>query len=354
MRRPWSPNDERGVVVVFVAMMIVVLLGIAALVVDLGYLYYVRARLQNTADAAVLAAALELPSAAQVQAEAVLYGQLNWPGAGAIIGSSDVEVGNWDTGTKTFSPGGSPVNAVRATAQRSAANGNPVDLIFGPILGIDQSDVGATAIAILVPGGGGSRFLIDNEMFDTDVPAIEAVANSLPGVTTDDLLTDADGDWFIDFYDLAGPVTLSLPTGQSGDEGLFDIDHPAFPFGAGTSPSFEDFLKGLAPSSMLDPLLGVSSVDDPGEYPSFVNSAPQVSPLYKSDVSDLGLVGGVPAVNALGERRGLVAFVVVGVGSDPPGSVLPHLIVQLAPPGSVPLSGISPGVGGADTAELVA
>ena len=61
--------------------------------------------------------------------------------------------------------------------------------------------------------------------------------------------------------------------------------------------------------------------------PNFV----QVCPLFKSDVSDLGNV----EVNALGERRGLLAFKIMEVGPDPDGpsgSVLPSLIIKIADP----------------------
>ena len=45
--------------------------------------------------------------------------------------------------------------------------------------------------------GVGTRFLIDDDMFDTDVPVIENLAASM-GLTTDELLSDSDGDWSID------------------------------------------------------------------------------------------------------------------------------------------------------------
>ena len=344
---------------IFVAIALFVLLAFVALVVDLGRLYWVRAQLQNTADAAVLAAATQLPDIGAVEAEAVLYGQLNLPDVGTVVSNSDVTVGYWDDSAETFYAGVTPYNAVRVVAQRSEANGNPVDLFFAPILGIYQSDVGAVAIATRSVGGG-TRFLIDDEMIDTDIPAIEAVATSL-GVTSDDLLADADGDWFIDFYYHAGPIQIELPTGQTGDEALMDTDHPAFPFAQGSDPSFEDFLnynedgswrESLIPKSMLDPLFGVSAVDDAAVYPSYVDaSAVHVSPVYTSDMSTLAPVGGVPAINALGQRRGLVAFRIVSVGSDPDGpggSVLPNLIIELADPATVVLSDVAPvgGVGG--------
>lgn len=357
----WEPVErERGAVIVFFALVLVVLLSMVAFVVDVGRIYWVRAHLKTTADASALAAATQLPDVGAVVVEAVLYGQLNYPGA---VAGSDVTVGYWDTDAETFYPGAAPSNAVRVWAQRSKARGNPVELYFAPVFGIYESEIGAVAVARRSLGGG-SRFLIDNEMFDTDIPAIEAVAVAL-GVTSDDLLGDADGDWFVDFYDYAGSIQIELPTGQVGDEALFDIDHSAFPFSQSTVPSFEDFLnynedgswrQGLIPATMLDPLLGVSVVDDASLYPSYIDpAAVQVSPLYTSDTSNLGPIGGIPAVNALGERRGLIAFRIIAVGSDPDGpsgSALPNLIIELVNPDTVSLSEITPS-GGTGGVELV-
>ena len=63
-------------------------------------------------------------------------------------------------------------------------------------------------------------------------------------------------------------------------------------------------------------------------------------------MSALTPVGGVPAVNALGDRRGLVAFRVIGVGVDPDGpggSVLPNLVIGIVNPHSINLSDVAPG-----------
>ena len=87
---------------------------------------------------------------------------------------------------------------------------------------------------------------------------------------------------------------------------------------------------------MLDPLLGVTPVDDPALFAGLVSSsAVRVCPVYESDVSVLNPVGGSPAVNALGERRGLLAVKFIGVGSDPDGpsgSMLPNLVIEIADP----------------------
>ena len=53
-------GDERGAVVVVVAMLLVVILGFTALVIDLSWLFVVRGELQNAADAGALAGVVEL------------------------------------------------------------------------------------------------------------------------------------------------------------------------------------------------------------------------------------------------------------------------------------------------------
>ena len=72
-RQAHRPQEERGQVIVLMVLMMVVLLGFAALVVDVGYAYYAHRALQNSADAAALAGSQELPNAANAAAVARQY-----------------------------------------------------------------------------------------------------------------------------------------------------------------------------------------------------------------------------------------------------------------------------------------
>ncbi len=358
-------SNRRGVSGVWVAICIVPLLGIAALAIDAGYLYVMRNRLQATADAAALAGAGQWPDLpGNVEPAALEYAGKNMPipEHGTVLLPPDVVQGNWETDPRRiFTAGGNPTNAVQVTTRKAVANGNPVDLFFASVMGFNQTDVSATAIAVMSQGGGGgSRFLIDSEVMDNGIPAIEDMAAGL-GITSDQLLGDANNDWFVDFWDYCHTLPqpdgciLELPTGQLADEGLFDMTHPAFPFTSSSDPSFMDFLNwnedaaswrydtlGPGFASLLDPLLGVSVVDNPDEYPyKYIDpDLVHVSPLYKSDTSALNPVpdetgGDIPNVNALGRRRGLVHFKIIGVGEDPDGpggSALPNLIFEFVDP----------------------
>jgi hypothetical protein len=70
---------------------------------------------------------------------------------GSVLAAADVETGFWNTTSRTFIVGGTPVNAVRVTTRRSSANGNPVGPMFGWVLGSSGHDLHASATAMLLP-----------------------------------------------------------------------------------------------------------------------------------------------------------------------------------------------------------
>ncbi|MEX2287856.1 MAG: TadG family pilus assembly protein [Planctomycetaceae bacterium] len=359
-----TEHKRRGAVVPLFAICLVALMGVTALAVDACYLMLVRTQLQLTATAAATAGVRDLPDTDLARTTAIEFAQLNMPTAlhGTVLVTNDVIPGHWDFTDKTFTAGGAPLNALKAITRRAESNNNPAGLFFARIFGNQSQDIVTEAIATIGPASATvkTRFLIDSEMFDTDIPVIEDLAESL-NMTPEQLLTDNDGDWFIDLP----PGILELPTGQVGDEALFDIGHPAYPFHPDTDPSHADFLNynedssswryDLVPKEMLDPLLGVSAVNDPSLYETYVDpDFVHVSPVFKSDISQLNPVDGAPAVefggpvdsvNALGWRRGLVAFKIIGVGADPDGpggSVLPNLIIQIVDPATIDIDQVEP------------
>jgi Flp pilus assembly protein TadG len=163
---------REGSVAIMSVFLIVIMLGTAALVIDVGQTFKVRSELQNVADAAALAAAQRLngTSTGIAAAKGVIqtFGQAHVAEHQAMNFSTDmtVEFGRWyfagSTGpacspTPCFvSYGSSPATpslatAVRVTALRTAAAGNAVDHFFAPLLGKQSSDAKADAVAV---GGG--------------------------------------------------------------------------------------------------------------------------------------------------------------------------------------------------------
>ncbi|WP_319402588.1 pilus assembly protein TadG-related protein [uncultured Anaeromusa sp.] len=135
MRYGWKVlqvlREPRGATMVLVAGAIFVLLGITALAVDAGFLYWNKAQVQTAADAAALAGAQELrhsPEAAVSEARA--YAALNGKADDVVTPDTSVE------------------NQLTVTVWRM------VDLYFANIFGIPQWPVEATATAGLQPAVG--------------------------------------------------------------------------------------------------------------------------------------------------------------------------------------------------------
>ena len=149
-------RDERGSAIAMFAVFLMAGVGFAAIAIDGGYLYSLKNKLQTTADAAVLVAVSELPDTDVARTAAIVMAGKNMaPGEhGAVLASADVVTGNWDTGTRMFTAGGTPLDAVRVVTRRSQANGNAAGLFFARILGFNQVDVETTAIAMLRSGDG--------------------------------------------------------------------------------------------------------------------------------------------------------------------------------------------------------
>ncbi|MEE9602910.1 MAG: TadE/TadG family type IV pilus assembly protein, partial [Thermoguttaceae bacterium] len=143
--------SRRGNVLVLTALMMIVLFGMLAFAVDLGYILHARTELQRTADACVLAAAGHLPDESQAKSVAQAVAEDNYGTVGTDLDLSSIECGFWDRDTATFTtppPQGRSVNAVRATLTRTEAAGNPLDLFFARLLGVPKTDVSASATAM--------------------------------------------------------------------------------------------------------------------------------------------------------------------------------------------------------------
>ena len=151
-------GGERGATLILVAFGMIGFLGFAALAVDVGYLMVVRNQLQNAADAAALAGAMNLytpttgPNWADAEAQATATIPLNTATNVALTGGV-VQSGYYNlSGTvpglhSTQGAGDAP--AVQVTLSKSSGNnGGPVSLFFAPVLGINSAGVSVIAVAV--------------------------------------------------------------------------------------------------------------------------------------------------------------------------------------------------------------
>ncbi len=181
---PSPAQGQRGTVIVYVGILIIVLLGFGALAVDIGHLYVARNELQDAADAGALAGAGRLyvangtavndgtagiPSANQFAYNAAIANtsqntavEVQWA-AGSNTG--DIQRGHWSFAARQFTPSDnltppvlwdhttaeldadtSFVNAVRVVTRREST---PVAMTFARIFGFPTYPVTAEAVAYL-------------------------------------------------------------------------------------------------------------------------------------------------------------------------------------------------------------
>src|SRR6185295_11211818 len=82
-------------------------------------------------------------------------------GNGDVLADDDIEIGYWDNANRTFTTGGTPENAVRATTRRTNATNNGIATFLGAAIGIDHWDVVTSAIAAEKVGGQGCFLALD-------------------------------------------------------------------------------------------------------------------------------------------------------------------------------------------------
>jgi hypothetical protein len=125
-------RDERGQAIVLMTLSLVVIMGMAALVLDVGNWYHTKRRLQGTADAAALAGAQLLPNdSSGAQSQALAYANKN----GGDVAGANITV------TSTVLPN----DTISVRARRTDPG------IFSGILGIASADIDARAKARVGP-----------------------------------------------------------------------------------------------------------------------------------------------------------------------------------------------------------
>ena len=177
--RTGRQTHRRGTAVVLTAVSLTVLVGFAALAVDMGVLYNVKTELQRTADSAAMAAAwklldqeklMGLPDMSEeinaAMGEAGAYAARNKvAGASPGLRNSDILIGHLNDPSNLAEQVGtgdsSTYNAVQITVRRDSLQNGPIPLLFGQIFGMNSADVSAKATAVFkdgvigfqVPGG---------------------------------------------------------------------------------------------------------------------------------------------------------------------------------------------------------
>lgn len=166
VRTTWG--RQRGAVIIIVALALVVLIGFAGLVLDLGRLYVNRSELQNAADACALAAAAELTcdtsqagactttylqSAVDAGHFTALRNSRDFQRNPVDIGAADIRFSRNLSQNGTNSEYRSLADGAEVTSKYAMCIARAAGIApwFMGVLGVDTSNVDATAVATLGP-----------------------------------------------------------------------------------------------------------------------------------------------------------------------------------------------------------
>ncbi len=273
-------RERRGNVVVLSAFLMIVMMALAAFAVDVGYIAEARTQLQKSADASALAAAAKLPSLSAATLAATGTATSNKTTITPSLKTSDIVFGWWDRNTATFyspKPVARPYNAVKITLRRTAANGNPLGLFFGRVLGTHTTDVTATAIGFGDKGlcgpfigiqGAEAGGDVTTDSFDSVVGEYDAGTAGEKGSLCSDGPITVQGDATINGDVRAGEgetVTINGNPTISGDIGnrVTPLNLPSVDASAAAASN-----NNAALVKYKDPLSGgwIDAVDNQGDF----------------------------------------------------------------------------------------
>jgi Flp pilus assembly protein TadG/uncharacterized protein YegL len=143
-------TGRRGNILVLTCVMLIVLLGMVAFGIDVGYMVNCRNEIQRATDAAALAGAGDLvKGVGPAEAAALSFLAKNKVGGRTLTAANaTIEFGIWNPGSRTFGPAanGQIPNAIRVSTVDKAQ-----PMFFGRVFGLSTFDSKASAIATYQP-----------------------------------------------------------------------------------------------------------------------------------------------------------------------------------------------------------
>jgi len=150
-------TNRRGNYTMLTGFSIVGILGFGALGIDISYISMANTQAAAVSDAASHAALLTFRQAPGNETTRQALGTIaaNWivdnnnvgfDGPGTL---ESIEYGVFNSATGNFNPGSSPANAAKAQVTRT--DGNGIELMLAPILGIHRADIDQSGVTVANP-----------------------------------------------------------------------------------------------------------------------------------------------------------------------------------------------------------
>lgn len=264
-------SKRHGSITVFAAILSVVVLGMVAFAVDIGYILSSKEELQRTADAAALAAVWEygkLLSEGEDSATAEYAGRAT---AASFVGANPVGqlsltldpnhsnsaggdvvfgyISNFNNPNLTMTTtAGSPFNAITVEVHRDSTRNGNLSLFFAPILGVSGTGISTSATAAYVRDVRGFQVPNDGSNLDILPYALDLNTwNAWMAGAADDNWTYNDNGTITAGPD--GELEVNLfpqGTGSPGNRGTVDIGSS----NNSTNDIARQILYGISPADL--------------------------------------------------------------------------------------------------------
>ncbi len=148
-------NNFRGMTVLYSIVGLFAIMGIMSLAIDYGRVQCAKTELRNAVDSATRYAVTGISDSSYVTKAQSAASQNRVDGSAFALQNSDVELGVWNTSTKTFTATSTSPNAIRITGRRTAARGTAIPLLFGQVAGMNSVDLTASSVATFTAASSG-------------------------------------------------------------------------------------------------------------------------------------------------------------------------------------------------------
>jgi Flp pilus assembly protein TadG len=274
-------RNRSGAVAVLALCLMIVMLGVIALAVDIGYMVYVDTELQRTADAAAIAATwklvelrgtaqpLDSTALADIRSAAGRYAGLNRVANATIsLTSDDTCIGQlpypFSANSNLSFDDPTRFNAVKVRVRKTSSQNGSVALFFARVLGVSTCDMEREAMAAFIDSPKGIRVPYNNEN-------VQMLPFALDSDTWGKLkrgeVTEAN------LY----PDSTSLP---AGNRGTVDIGSP----NNSTADISRQIRYGVSPSDLAY-LGGTLALNDAGVL--YLNGDTGISAGVKDDLASI-------------------------------------------------------------------
>ena len=203
--------NDKGQALIIVILAITILLGAAALTLDYGYFAFQKRNLQNAADAAALAAAWELPDGGDIP-------------LGDEVPDDGISLDSISKRYSNLHVDNSFIDATKSVSKKEVQVdvGFTFDTIFGRVLGVNSTNINATATAQKYSGFAGEALpfvnMDDNFISNPEIITWEKLSGgSFERIWPDDYelyYADKNDDHSKTYFDVYYEDGISVTNGQ--------------------------------------------------------------------------------------------------------------------------------------------